>query len=75
MSFDTFESSSRPICLDQFLKLVGVADTGGMAKVLIQDGQILVNGEIETRRRKQLAPDDRVQFQDDSFVVGDYLRD
>lgn len=52
----------EPLRLDQFLKLEGLADTGGRAKVLIQGGDVLVNGEIETRRRRKLVPGDVVSI-------------
>jgi len=47
--------------LDQFLKWSGVTDTGGQAKRLVQDGLVRVNGEVETRRGRKLAPGDRVE--------------
>ncbi len=50
------------IRLDQFLKLRGLADTGGQAKVLIQMGEVRVNGQIETRRRRKLHPGDAIQL-------------
>ena len=56
------------ICLDQFLKTCGV-ETGGQAKRLIQGGEVLVNNELETRRRRKLVPGDEVQLYDDVFVV------
>ena len=56
------------ICLDQFLKTCGVA-TGGQAKRMIQGGDVWVNGELETRRRRKLRPGDEVQLFDDIFVV------
>ena len=56
------------ICLDQFLKTCGVA-TGGQAKQLIQGGEVLVNNELETRRRRKLVPGDEVQLFEDVFVV------
>jgi len=36
--------------LNQFLKLSGIADTGGQAKLLIQSGEVQVNGEVEARK-------------------------
>ena len=39
---------SRTLCLDQFLKLSSIAETGGHAKVMIQGGEVKVNGETET---------------------------
>lgn len=49
-----------PIRLGQFLKLVDVADTGGEARALLEDGAVRVNGEDEQRRGRQLHPGDEV---------------
>lgn len=57
------------IKLDQFLKLKGVAATGGQAKMMIQDGIVTVNGETETRRGKKLRTGDRVVVNAEEFVV------
>ncbi|MBD1845250.1 RNA-binding S4 domain-containing protein [Cyanobacteria bacterium FACHB-63] len=48
------------IKLDQFLKFQGLAQTGGQAKLLIQSGEVRVNGKIETRRGRKLVKGDRV---------------
>lgn len=50
------------IRLDQFLKLQGLAATGGHAKMVIQSGEVRVNGEVETRRRRQLRIGDVVEY-------------
>ena len=50
------------IRLDALLKLAGMADTGGAAKVLIQAGKVRVNGEICTQRGRKLRPGDRVSL-------------
>jgi ribosome-associated protein len=55
---------SPEIRLDQFLKFQGVVETGGHAKLLIQSGEVLVNGQIETRRRRKLHPGDVVELAD-----------
>lgn len=55
--------------LDQFLKWVGATGTGGQAKILIQSGQVEVNGAIETRRGKKLSPGDEVILEGQRFVV------
>ncbi len=55
--------------LDQFLKSEGLVSTGGQAKLLIQDGAVTVNGEIETRRRRQLKPGDVVEFDEHRLTV------
>lgn len=50
------------IKLDAALKLANVIESGGMAKTVIQDGQVKVNGEICTMRGKKLYPGDRFSF-------------
>jgi len=55
--------------LDQFLKFQGVTLTGGQAKYLIQSGFVTVNGELETRRGRQLNVGDTVTVEDESFEV------
>ena len=51
------------------LKLANAAETGGMAKNMIQDGEVLVNGEICTQRGKKLRPGDRVVLSDQGYYV------
>jgi ribosome-associated protein len=48
------------ITLDALLKATGLAGSGGAAKVLIADGQVRVNGEVETRRGRKLRAGDEV---------------
>lgn len=48
------------IRLGQLLKLSGVVDSGGEAKLLLEEGAITVNGVVETRRGAQLHPGDVV---------------
>lgn len=50
------------IKLGQLLKLAGLVGSGVDAKFLIQDGEVLVNGEVETRRGKKIYPGDVVEF-------------
>ena len=57
------------IQLAQFLKLQGLVGSGGEAKVLIQRGDVRVNGTIETRRGRQLHPGDLVQLAGRQLVV------
>ncbi|SMP77437.1 ribosome-associated protein [Neorhodopirellula lusitana] len=57
------------IRLDDFLKAAGVVGTGGEAKVRIQAGEVLVNDEVETRRRKQLHAGDTVNWNSQLWVV------
>lgn len=61
------------IRLGQALKLSGYAENGGLAKAMIQDGVVYLNGNVETRRGKQLENGDiiKIDFADDpvSFEV------
>ena len=57
------------IRLGQFLKLADLIDTGGEAKVLISVGDVEVNGEVDTRRGRQLHPGDVVSVRGRSARV------
>lgn len=71
MAPETDRPSPRDtIRLDHFLKREGIAQTGGHAKMMIQAGEITVNGEVETRRRRQLVTGDRVELEEVTFEVG-----
>ena len=59
------------IRLGQFLKLANLVESGAEAKPLIQDGQVQVNGEVETRRGRQLARGDVVTLAGRSAKVVD----
>lgn len=53
----------RPINLTQVMKLAGWVMHGGEAKALIADGMVRVNGEVETRKRRQMALGDIVELE------------
>lgn len=61
------------ITLGQFLKTEGIIESGGQAKWFLQDVEVLINGERETRRGKKLANQDRIDFPDipeiDSVII------
>lgn len=57
------------IRLNQFLKWQGIAATGGQAKLMVQGGEVLVNGIIETRRGRQLVSGDQVTVAGKTFEV------
>ena len=58
-----------PIRLDQFLKVVNIAQTGGHAKILIQNGEVWVNDEAEYRRGRKLYEGDKVKVEGETWVV------
>ena len=55
--------------LDQFLKWRGLVATGGQAKLLIQGGEVQVNGQVETRRKRKLVPGGTVTVRGRSLTV------
>ncbi|AWN23430.1 RNA-binding protein [Deinococcus irradiatisoli] len=55
--------------LQDFLKMAGLVDTGGEAKFRIQNGEVKLNGEVETRRRKKLRPGDVVEIYGAAYPV------
>ena len=59
---ETLNVGDRPINLTQVLKLAGWVENGGQAKALIAEGQVLVNGAVELRKRRQRAIGDVVQI-------------
>ena len=56
--------------LGRALKAAGLVGTGGEAKVLIQAGEVSVNGEIETRRGRRLEEGDVVEVGDERLEIG-----
>ena len=58
-----------PIELCQFLKFGGLAATGGEAKQLITAGKVLLNGVVETQKRKKLRAGDKVTLDAQTLVV------
>ncbi len=56
------EISKEPVELYKILKFEGIVASGGEAKAVVDDGQVKVNGEVETRRRKKIYSGDVVEF-------------
>jgi ribosome-associated protein len=56
--------------LGQALKVASLVGSGGEAKVLIQAGEVLVNGEVETRRGRKLEEGDVVEVGEERLEVG-----
>lgn len=66
----TIPINTEFIKLEALLKLANVVSSGGEAKVLIQDGQVTVNGEVCTQRGKKLRPGDVAVLGDVTLTVG-----
>ena len=69
MRSETIKINTPFIRLDALLKFAGAVETGGEAKLLIQDGGVRVNGEVCTQRGKKLCPGDRAELDGQVFLV------
>jgi len=63
------EITTEYIKLDQLLKFVGIAETGGFAKEVIQNGEVSVNGEVCTQRGKKIRKGDTIVLDDIEVIV------
>lgn len=61
--------STEFIRLDSFLKLCDAVQSGGHAKIVIQDGEIKVNGEVCTMRGKKLHKGDKIEFDNKIYEI------
>lgn len=63
------EITKEPVELYKILKFEGMVASGGEAKTVIDDGQVLVNGEVETRKRKKIVSGDIIEFMDEKIQI------
>ena len=63
MNFEKISIKEDFIRLDSAMKLADMVVTGGHAKIVIQDGEVTVNGEVCTMRGKKLRKGDKVTFE------------
>jgi ribosome-associated protein len=63
------EISKEPIELYKILKFEGIASSGGEAKSIIGNGQVLVNGLVETRKRKKIISGDTIEVMGEKFKI------
>lgn len=66
---EILEIKTEYIKLDQALKFANVVESGAFAKDVILDGEVKVNGEVETRRGKKLYDNDTFSFDGNEFVI------
>ncbi|MBO5021171.1 MAG: RNA-binding S4 domain-containing protein [Clostridia bacterium] len=69
MDFKEIKIKEDFIRLDSAMKLSSMVVTGGHAKMVIQNGEVEVNGEICTMRGKKLRSGDKVKFENNGFVI------
>lgn len=65
----TVHIRAEPIELCQLLKFAGLAGNGGEAKAVISEGRVLLNGVVETQKRKKVKAGDRVSLEEQTIVV------
>lgn len=66
---NTIEITTEYIKLQDMLKLAGLTYTGGEAKVMVQEGLVMVNGEVCTMRGRKIRPGDTVEFEGKTLEV------
>lgn len=69
MNFEPINIKEDFIRLDSAMKLASLVSTGGHAKMVIQNGEVKVNGEICTMRGKKLHKGDTVEYENNGFVI------
>lgn len=69
MEYKRLEIKEDFIRLDSAMKLASLAVTGGHAKIVIQNGEVRVNGEICTMRGKKLHSGDTVEYDGNGFTL------
>lgn len=63
------KEGSEYIELLQLLKFKQIAQTGGHAKIIVEDGLVTVNGEQEFRKRRKLRPGDVIQVEENLIEI------
>lgn len=64
MQKETVAIITEFITMDKLLKFSGVADTGGQAFLMVEDGIVKLNGKLVTEKRKKVFPGDVVNIED-----------
>lgn len=64
-----FKIEGKYIELIQLLKATGVASTGGHAKMIVNDGVVFRNGEVEMRKRAKLIPGDVIELDGNKITM------
>ncbi len=63
------EITTEPVELYKILKFEGLLSSGAEAKAAIADGQVLVNGKVETRKRKKILSGDIITFEQEKIHI------
>jgi ribosome-associated protein len=68
-SVKEIEITKEPVELFKILKFEGIVSSGGEAKAVIDEGLVLLNGAIETRKRKKVVEGDIIEFMNNEFKI------
>jgi len=63
------EISKEPVELYKILKFEGLVPNGGAAKAAVSEGRVLVNGVVETQKRKQIVAGDVIEFMNEKYKI------
>jgi len=63
------EITKEPVELYKILKFEGMTSSGGEAKLVIEQGQVTVNGKVETRKRKKIVSGDVIEFASEKISI------
>ena len=66
---ETIKIETEYITLAQFLKIVGLIDTGGQAKYFLLENKLLLNNELESRRGKKVYQGDIIKIGKEEFII------
>lgn len=66
---EKFKIKGEYIELIALLKVTGIAESGGVAGILVTQGEVMVNGKIELRKRAKLRSGDRVKVGEEEIVL------
>ncbi|RDX36624.1 RNA-binding S4 domain-containing protein [Kangiella sp. HD9-110m-PIT-SAG07] len=66
---NTIIINKEPVELFKILKFEGIVGSGGEAKMVISEGLVKVNGNVETQKRKKVVSGDTIEFMDETYQV------
>jgi len=65
----TTQINHEPVELFKLLKFEGLVGSGGEAKMVVAQGMVILNGEVETRKRKKVVAGDVIEFNGEQMLV------
>jgi len=60
---------SEYIELIKLLKVTNISNSGGQAKLMVEDGEVKLNGEVETRKRAKLRVGDKIEIFNETIII------